>query len=102
MALSFFEANRPYVMPNGGVLNTGEIAGLDPTVPANASAIAAGILVASGAPPAFVPLPTTRVKIVATQVMVNGVPPLYGNGEIVTFPAAVSAQLIAAGLAVAN
>ena len=38
MALSYFEANRPYVMPNGGVANTGEIVGLDPTNPANASA----------------------------------------------------------------
>jgi hypothetical protein len=34
--------------------------------------------------------------------MVNNSPPLFNAGEIATFPAAISAALIAQGLAVSN
>jgi hypothetical protein len=102
MSLSYYEASKqPYMMPNGGMLGTGEIAGLDPTNAANAAAIASGILVSSGAPSAPSAPAVQRVKFVATT-MVDNSPPLYDAGDIAGFPAAVAAQLIAAGLAVSN
>jgi hypothetical protein len=101
MSLSFYEAKLPYTMPNGGVLNPGEIAGLDPTNAANIAAIAAGIVVSSGAPAAYVAPVITRVKM-TTTTMVNNSPPLYGAGEVAGFPAVVAAALIAQGLAVSN
>jgi hypothetical protein len=101
MSTNFYEATKPYVMPGGGVLNTGEIASLDPTNAANAVAIANGTVVASSAPAAPTPPATQRVKFVATT-MVNNSPPLYDAGDIATFLAPISAQLIAAGLAVSN
>jgi hypothetical protein len=101
MSTGFYEATKPYMMPNGGVLDTGEIASLDPANAANQTAISNGTVVSSGAPPAFVSPAMTRIKFVATT-MVQGSPPLFNAGEIATFPAAISAQLIAAGLAVSN
>jgi hypothetical protein len=101
MSLSFYEATRPYMMPNGGVLGPGEIAGFDPTNPANAVAIANGTLVSSSAPVPPTPVSPVRVQFKATT-MVGGVPPLYDVGDIAGFPPAVSAALIAAGLAVSN
>jgi hypothetical protein len=101
MALSFFEASKPYMMPGGGTLGTGEIAGLDPTNPANAVAIANGTLVASGAPGVVTPVAPVRVQF-KTAMMVGGSPPLYDVGDIAGFPPAGSAALIAAGLAIAN
>jgi hypothetical protein len=102
MTLAFYEATtKPYMMPGGGQLNVGEIAGLDPQNPANAAAIANGTVVSSGAPPAFTPLPTQRVKFVATTMVQNS-PPLYDVGDVATFLAPISAALIAAGLAVSN
>jgi hypothetical protein len=46
----------------------------------------------------------TRIQFTGKTgaVMVNGAPPLYNAGEIGKFPAAVSAALIAQGLAVLN
>jgi hypothetical protein len=104
MSTAFFEATKPYIMPGGGVLGTGEIAGLDPTNAANMAAIASGTLVSSGAPPAYVAPVMTRVQFTGKTgpVMVNNSPPLYQAAEIATFPAAVAAALIAQGLAVAN
>jgi hypothetical protein len=101
MTTAFFEASKPYVMPSGGVLDTGEIASLDPTNAANMVAIANGTVVASSAPPAYVAPSLTRVKFVATTMVANS-PPLYNAGDVATFPAAVSAALIAQGLAVSN
>jgi hypothetical protein len=101
MSTAFYEATKPYVMPNGGVLNTGEIASLDPANAVNQTAISNGTLVSSSAPVPPTPASPVRVKLVATA-MVNNSPPLFNAGEIATFPAAVSAALIAAGLAVSN
>jgi hypothetical protein len=103
MSLSFFEAvKNSYLMPTGGLLNVGEIAGLDPSPTGpNAAAIASGTVAASGAPPAFVAQPTQRVKFTAATMVQNS-PPLYAPGEIATFLAPISAALIAQGLAVAN
>ena len=101
MTLAFYEATKPYMMPNGGMMDTGEITSLDPVNPANAVAIASGVLVSSGAPSAPSAAATQRVKFVATT-MVNGSPPLYDAGDVATFLAPISTQLIAAGLAVSN
>jgi DhnA family fructose-bisphosphate aldolase class Ia len=101
MTTAFFEASKPYVMPNGGVLDTGEIASLDPTNAANMVAIANGIVVSSSAPSAPSAPAMTRIKFTATTMVANS-PPLFDAGDVATFPSAISAQLIAAGLAVSN
>lgn len=99
MTLAFYEATKPYMMPNGGMMDTGEITSLDPVNPANAVAIASGVLVSSGAPSAPSAAAVQRVQMKAA-VTVNGV--LYNVNEIATFAAATSAQLIAANQAVTN
>jgi hypothetical protein len=99
MSAVFLEFQKPYMAPGGGVMNTGEIASIDPVTAA--TLIANGTAVSSGAPPAYVPPSLTRVKFTETTMVANS-PPLYNAGEIATFPAAVSAALIAQGLAVAN
>jgi hypothetical protein len=102
MTLAFYQAVRGnFMMPGGGQLGCGEIAGLDPSNPINAAAISAGIIVPSGAPPAYVAPSMTRIKFTETT-MVNNEPPLYDAGEVAGLPSAIAAQLIAAGLAVAN
>jgi hypothetical protein len=92
---SYMELTKNYMMPTGGTVGPGEIVGADPV------AIASGAGVPSGPPAAYVPPAVQRVKLTETQI-VNNSPPLYDAGEIATFPAAVSAALIAAGLAIAN
>jgi hypothetical protein len=89
-------------MPSGGVLDSGETASLDPVTAA--SLIAAGIAASSSAPSAPTPPATTRIQFTGKTgpVMVNNSPPLFNAGEIATFPSAVSAALIAQGLAVSN
>jgi hypothetical protein len=101
MSTAFYEFTKPYMAPGGGVMNTGEIASLDPANPANQSAISSGVAVASGAPAAYVAPSMTRVKFVATTMVANS-PPLYNVGDIATFLAGVSAALIASGVAVSN
>jgi hypothetical protein len=86
-------------MPGGGVAGAGENVGFDATTAANF--IASGAAAAGSAPGAPSPPATQRVKFVATTI-VNNSPPLFDAGDIATFPAAVSANLIAAGLAVSN
>jgi hypothetical protein len=61
MSTVFVEAVRNFMMPGGGQAGTGEIVSLDPATAA--SRIASGDAVSSGAPGAFVPAPTTRVKM---------------------------------------
>ncbi len=96
---TFVEFTKPTMMPAGGMAGSGENIGFDPVTAA--SLIASGVAVSGSAPGAFVPLPTQRVKFVATT-MVNNEPPLYNAGDIAGFLAPISAQLIAAGLAVTN
>jgi hypothetical protein len=96
---TFVEFSKPTMMPGGGVANTGEIIGFDPVTAA--SLIASGVAVSSSAPVPPTPVAPVRVKFTETTMVANS-PPLYGVGEIATFPAAISAQLIAAGLAVSN
>jgi hypothetical protein len=102
MANTFVEFTKPTMMPGGGVAATGENVGFDAVTAGNF--IAQGVAASGSAPGAFVPLPTQRVKFTGLtgSVMVNGVPPLFNPGEIATFLAPISAQLIAAGLAVSN
>jgi hypothetical protein len=97
---TFIETAKPTMMATGGVTSPPEIIGFDPVTAAAQIASGAGASVGSWSGPSAPA--TQRVKIVGTQVMVGGVPPIYGNGEVATFPAAISAQLIAAGLAVSN
>jgi hypothetical protein len=85
--------------PGGGVMGTGEIVGFDAATAA--SLIASGVAVSSSAPGAPTPPSLTRIKFVATT-MVAGSPPLFDVGEVATFPSAISAALVAAGLAVLN
>jgi hypothetical protein len=99
MSTVFVEFSKPYMMPGGGMAGTGEIASLDPATAA--TLIANGTAVSSSAPSAPTPPATTRVKFTETTMVANS-PPLYNAGEIATFPAAVAAALIAAGLAVSN
>jgi hypothetical protein len=99
MSTVFVEFSKPYMAPGGGVMNTGEIASIDPVTAA--TLIANGTAVSSGAPPAYVPPSLTRVKFVATAMVANS-PPLFNAGEVATFPSAISAALIAQGLAVSN
>jgi hypothetical protein len=87
------------MMPGGGMAGSGENIGFDPVTAANF--IASGVAVSGSAPGAPTPPATQRVKFVATT-MVNNSPPLYDAGDIATFPAAVSAALVAQGLAVLN
>jgi hypothetical protein len=103
MSTTFLEFSRPTTMPGGGVANSGENIGFDSVAQASfiASVLASGAAVAGSAPGAPTPPATQRVKFVATT-MVNGSPPLYDAGEIATFLAPVSAQLIAQGLAISN
>jgi hypothetical protein len=91
------------MMPGGGMANSGESIGFDSVAQATfiSTVLASGAAVVGSAPGAFTPLPTQRIKFTETT-MVNGEPPLYNAGEIATFLAPVSAQLIAAGLAVSN
>jgi hypothetical protein len=96
---TFVEFTKPTMMPSGGMADSGENIGFDPTTAANF--IANGTAVAGSAPGAPTPPATTRIKFVATTMVQNS-PPLFNAGEIATFPAAISAQLIAAGLAVSN
>jgi hypothetical protein len=96
---TFVEFTKPTMMPAGGVAGTGEQVAFDAVTAA--SLIASGVAVAGSAPGAPTPPATQRVKFVSTT-MVNGSPPLYDVGDIATFPAAVSAALIAQGLAIAN
>jgi hypothetical protein len=102
MSTVFVEFSKPYIAPGGGVMNTGEIASLDPVTAA--TLIANGTAVSSGAPPAYVAPVMTRVQFTGKTgpVMVNNSPPLFNAGEVATFPAAVAAALIAQGLAVLN
>jgi hypothetical protein len=102
MSTVFVEAVRNFMMPGGGQAGTGEIVSLDPATAA--SRIASGDAVSSGAPGAFVPAPTTRVKMTGARgsIMVNGSPPLYAPGDVATFLSPISAALIASGDAVAN
>jgi hypothetical protein len=99
MSTVFVEFSKPFISPQGGVMNTGEIASIDPVTAA--TLIANGTAVSSGAPGAFVPPATTRIKFTTTTMVANS-PPLYNAGEIATFPAAISAALVAQGLAVLN
>jgi hypothetical protein len=99
MSTVFVEFSKPYMMPGGGVAGTGEIASLDPATAA--TLIASGIAVSSSAPVPPTPVSPVRVKMTATT-MVGGSPPLYDVGEIASFPPAISAALIAQGLAVSN
>ena len=87
MSTVFVEFLKPYMMPSGGVANTGEIASLDPVTAA--SVIASGIAVSSSAPSAPTPPAMTRIQFTGKTgaVMVGGSPPLYNAGEIATFPA---------------
>jgi hypothetical protein len=57
--------------------------------------------VAGSAPGVPTPPATTRIKF-TTTTMVGGSPPLFNAGEIATFPAPISAALVAQGLAVLN
>jgi hypothetical protein len=102
MATVFVEFSKPYMMPGGGMAGTGEIASLDPVTAA--TLIASGIAVSSSAPGAFVAQAMTRIQFTGKTggVMVNNSPPIFNAGEIGTFPAAISAALIASGAAVAN
>jgi hypothetical protein len=99
MSTVFVEFSKPYMMPGGGMAGTGEIASIDSVIAA--TLIASGIAVSSGAPPAYVAPSLTRVKMTTTTMVANS-PPLYNAGEIGTFPAAISAALVAQGLAVLN
>jgi hypothetical protein len=99
MATTFVEFTKPFMMPGGGMAGTGESIGFDPVTAANL--IANGTAVSSSAPGAPTPPATTRVKFTATTMVANS-PPLYNAGEIATFPAAISAALVAQGLAVLN
>ena len=99
MAIQYVEFSKPYMLPGGGQACTGQIIGLDLVFAA--SLVASGIAVNSGAPSNPSAAATQRVKFVATT-MVNGSPPLYDAGDVATFLAPISAQLIAAGLAVSN
>jgi hypothetical protein len=103
MSTTFLEFSRPIMMPGGGMAGSGENIGFDSVAQAAfiSTALASGAAVGGSAPGAFVPLPTTRVEFIATT-MVNNSPPLYDAGDIATFLAPISAQLIAAGLAVSN
>jgi hypothetical protein len=96
---TFVEFTKPYMMPGGGVAGSGENIGFDAVTAANF--IASGVAAAGSAPGAPTPPATTRVKFVSTT-MVNGSPPLYDVGDIATFLAPISTQLIAQGLAVSN
>jgi hypothetical protein len=102
MSTTFLEFSRPTMLPGGGMAGSGESIGFDSVAQAAfiSTALASGAVVGS-APGAFVPLPTTRVLFVATTMAI-GSPPLYDAGEIATFLAPISAQLIAQGLAVSN
>jgi hypothetical protein len=102
MSTVFVEFSKPYMMPGGGMAGTGEIASLDPVTAA--TLIANGIAVSSGAPPAYVAPSMTRIQFTgkAGAIMVGGSPPIFNAGEIATFPAAISAALVAQGLAVLN
>jgi hypothetical protein len=99
---TYVETAKPTMMATGGVTSPPEIIGFDAATAA--AMIASGAGASSGAPGAFVPLPTTRVKFTGLTgpVMVNGVPPLFNPGEVATFLSPISAQLIAAGLAILN
>jgi len=99
MSTVFVEFTKPFMAPGGGVMNTGEIASLDPVTAA--ILIANGTAVSSGAPPAYVPPSLTRIKFTATT-MVGNSPPLFNAGEIASFPPAISAAFVAQGLAVLN
>jgi hypothetical protein len=101
MSTVFVEFSKPYMMPGGGMAGTGEIASLDPVTAA--TLIASGIAVSSGAPPAYVAQAMTRVQFTGKtgSIMVNNSPPIFGPGEIATFPAAVAAA-VASGVAVLN
>jgi hypothetical protein len=99
MATTFVEFTKPTMMPSGGMAGSGENIGFDAVTAA--TLIANGTAVSSSAPGAYVPPATTRVKM-TTTTMVGGSPPLFNAGEIATFPAAISAALIAQGLAVSN
>jgi hypothetical protein len=97
--MTFVEFQRPTMMPGGGMAGSGENIGFDPVTAANF--IASGVAAAGSAPGAPTPPATQRVKFVATT-FVNNSPPLFNAGDIATFLAPISAQLIAQGLAIAN
>jgi hypothetical protein len=99
MSTVFIEFSKPYIALTGGVMDTGETASFDPVTAA--SLIASGVAVSSSAPSAPTPPATTRVKFTETTMVANS-PPLYNAGEIATFPAAISAALVAQGLVVLN
>jgi hypothetical protein len=94
---TFVEFSRPFMQPP--LYNAGEQVGFDPVTAANL--IASGVAVSSSAPSAPTPPATTSVKF-TEPTMAGGSPPLYNVGEIATFPAAISAALVAQGLAVLN
>ena len=87
-----------FVLPHAPY-DTGEIAGFDPVTAA--SLIASGVAVSSSAPTAPTPPAPVLVKFTAAT-MVGGSPPLYDVGEVAGFPPAISAALVAQGLAVLN
>ena len=96
---TYVETAKPTMMATGGVTSPPEIIGFDPVTAAAQIASGAGASVGSWSGPSAPA--TQRVKFTATT-MVNNSPPLYNAGEIATFLAPISAQLIAAGLAVSN
>jgi hypothetical protein len=95
---TFVEFVKP-AAPLGIWYSVGEIVGFDPVTAA--SLIASGAAVSSSAPGAVTPVAPTRVKFTATT-MVGNSPPLFNAGEIASFPPAISAALVAQGLAVLN
>jgi hypothetical protein len=96
---TFVEFTKPYMAPAGGMIGSGEIVGFDPLTAANL--IATGVAVSSSAPGVVTPISPVRVKFTATT-MVGNSPPLYDVGEVASFPPAISAALVAQGVAVLN
>jgi hypothetical protein len=99
MSTTFVEFQKPFMMPGGGMAGSGEQVGFDPVTAA--SLIANGVAVSSSAPVPPTPVAPVRVKF-TTTTMVGGSPPIFNAGEIAGFPPAISAALIAQGLAVSN